>query len=356
MQSDKQAIDKLKSLNASINDKLAALDTAVDDAAEAQRAGRGAAQQVGTAARRTSMMCCCRRCEKAQTDITMASMTAGGDAQQSTMTLLRLVSTRRAGLAGVCRPRSASSIWPPACWNARAVAPGEPDVDCPQKGFQGDRGPRRREARHRRGAAADRRPAQGDRSLAGAGLRRRQHFRKPPQGARGRQAGQKLLGEARAITDGTRDRGCTPGQGHQRADPVRRPTRSDAAISFGTLVMLRLPQQASSARCLFVWLYIGRNLVARLVGLEERMTRLAGGDMTAEIRVRPGGDEIGRMAQRARRCSARASCRRTSSPPSRRGEQQAKQEHAGGDRRLTRELQRRRDAARWRRCRRRRRT
>ena len=48
---------------------------------------------------------------------------------------------------------------------------------------------------------------------------------------------------------------------------------------------------------MFVWFYIGRNLVARLVGLERTMTRLAGGDLTAQVAGRRSGDEIGQMAE-----------------------------------------------------------
>ena len=73
--------------------------------------------------------------------------------------------------------------------------------------------------------------------------------------------------------------------------------RSDAAIGFGTLVMLLIAAASVAGACLFVWLYIGRNLVARLVGLERTMTRLAAGDLSAEIAARQGGDEIGQMAQ-----------------------------------------------------------
>jgi methyl-accepting chemotaxis protein len=47
---------------------------------------------------------------------------------------------------------------------------------------------------------------------------------------------------------------------------------------------------------LFVWFYIGRNLVARLVGLEKTMTRLAAGDLSAEGAAKRGSDDIGQMA------------------------------------------------------------
>ena len=61
--------------------------------------------------------------------------------------------------------------------------------------------------------------------------------------------------------------------------------------------MLMIAAISVAGAGLFVWLYIGRNLVARLVGLERTMTRLAGGDLTAEVDARRSGDEIGQMAQ-----------------------------------------------------------
>src|SRR4029078_12971268 len=73
--------------------------------------------------------------------------------------------------------------------------------------------------------------------------------------------------------------------------------RSDEAISFGTFVMLLIAAVSVAGAALFVWFYIGRNLVARLVGLENTMTRLASGDLSTEVDTRRGGDEIGQMAK-----------------------------------------------------------
>ena len=61
---------------------------------EARRAWRRDREGGPGRARRSSTTCCCRRREKAQADITMVSMTIGGDANQSMMTLLKLVSTQ----------------------------------------------------------------------------------------------------------------------------------------------------------------------------------------------------------------------------------------------------------------------
>ncbi len=47
---------------------------------------------------------------------------------------------------------------------------------------------------------------------------------------------------------------------------------------------------------LIVWLYVGRNLVARLTALSNSMLAIAGGNLKAELPT-SGGDEIGRMAE-----------------------------------------------------------
>ena len=110
------------------------------------------------------------------------------------------------------------------------------------------------------------------------------------------QAGQKILTEATGIIAE-----LTTEVGHE-VDAVRQATdaataRSNAAVGFGTLVMLVIASISVVGAFLFVWLYIGRNLVARLVGFERSMTRIAGGELTAEITGTQLGDEIGRMAQ-----------------------------------------------------------
>ena len=117
IQSDKQAVDRLKSLNASLNEKLAALDGVVDT--RLKLTGQGEA--IVKSARRhpgEGQQVLLPSVEKAQGDITVVSMTLSGEATQSTMTLLR-------SYRAMCRCRRVSaifsgwSIWPPACSTAR---------------------------------------------------------------------------------------------------------------------------------------------------------------------------------------------------------------------------------------------
>ena len=62
---------------------------------------------------------------------------------------------------------------------------------------------------------------------------------------------------------------------------------------------------------LIVWLYVGRNIVARLTALSDRMLTLAQGDLKSPL-PQGGTDEVGRMAealgysaQRPSRCRKR---------------------------------------------------
>jgi len=48
---------------------------------------------------------------------------------------------------------------------------------------------------------------------------------------------------------------------------------------------------------LIVWLYVGRNLIARLTALSDSMLAIAGGNLKAPLPESGSGDEIGRMAE-----------------------------------------------------------
>src|SRR5579863_3320182 len=90
---------------------------------------------------------------------------------------------------------------------------------------------------------------------------------------------------------------------HERIDTVATKTRaatdhSDQAIRSGRLVMLGIAGASVLGALLFVWLYIGRSLVRRIVRLALVMGRLAEGDLEAEIvGKRRNHDEIGRMTE-----------------------------------------------------------
>ncbi|MEM7021317.1 MAG: PAS-domain containing protein [Pseudomonadota bacterium] len=66
-------------------------------------------------------------------------------------------------------------------------------------------------------------------------------------------------------------------------------------VSTGVLIALVVLSLASSA--LIVWLYVDRNLVARLTGLSDSMLALAGGDLRSPLPPAGSRDEIGHMAR-----------------------------------------------------------
>jgi methyl-accepting chemotaxis protein len=110
------------------------------------------------------------------------------------------------------------------------------------------------------------------------------------------QSARRIMGDAGIVTDdlgkGVAARVAAVGTKTQAATD-----RSDAAIAMGRLVMLAIAAASVVAAFLFVWLYIGRNLVARIVGLAQAMQRIADGDLSTEVaNAVKREDEIGRMA------------------------------------------------------------
>jgi methyl-accepting chemotaxis protein len=292
-QSDRVAIDRLKKLISDMNAKLTALDGAVDDRLKLSAHGEEivkAAQATQTKLNEILLPAG----EKAQADITMVSMTIGGDANQSMMTLLRLVSTQVpvsqgfADLVGFVN--LASSLLDRA-----AVAPNADSVTALEKSFKATAA----RVEEKVDIVDTLQPTQGLRQAAEAWLKLGSGdtvFDARRKEIAASQLGLKLLQETRGLTDQLASE--VAGQVKVVTDKTKEATdRSDEAIGFGTLVMLMIAAVSVFGAALFVWFYIGRNLVARLVGLEKTMTRLAAGDLSAEVETKRGGDEIGQMAE-----------------------------------------------------------
>ena len=68
-------------------------------------------------------------------------------------------------------------------------------------------------------------------------------------------------------------------------------------ISFATLLMIGLGAATLIGSVLFVWLYVGRNILRRIANLQVVMTRLAEGDLKAEVVASRAQDEIAVMAR-----------------------------------------------------------
>jgi methyl-accepting chemotaxis protein len=67
-------------------------------------------------------------------------------------------------------------------------------------------------------------------------------------------------------------------------------------ISFATLIMLGLGGLTLAGSALFVWLYVGRNVLRRLGNLQRSMQLLSDGDLESEIYHSSQRDEIASMA------------------------------------------------------------
>jgi methyl-accepting chemotaxis protein len=292
-QSDREVIDRLKKLIAAMNDKLGALNGAVDDRLKLSVRGEEivkAAQNTQTKLNEVLLPAG----EKAQADITMVSMTLGGDANQTMMTLLKLVSTQVpvsqgfADLVGYVN--LASSLLDRA-----AVAPNAESVAALEKNFKAMAA----KVEEKLDIVNTLQPTEGLPKAGEAWLKLGSGetiFETRRKELAASQLGQKLLDETRGLTDELAKE--VAGQVKAVSNRTKEATdRSDEAISFGTFVMLLIAAVSVAGAALFVWFYIGRNLVARLVGLENTMTRLASGDLSTEVDTRRGGDEIGQMAK-----------------------------------------------------------
>ena len=332
-QSDRNSIDRLKKLITAMNTKLAALDGAVDDRLKLSARGEEivkTAQATQTKLNEVLMPAG----EKAQADITMVSMTLGGDANQTMMTLLKLVSTQVpvsqgfADLVGFVN--LASSLLDRA-----AVAPNVESVAALEKSFK----TMSARVEEKLDIVDTLQPTEGMRKAADAWLKLGSGdtiFDARRKEIAASQLGQKLLDETRSLTDElARD---VAGQVKAVTNKAREATdRSDEAIGFGTFVMLMIAAFSVAGSALFVWLYIGRNLVARLMGLESTMTRLAAGDLSAEVGARRGGDEIGQMAE-ALSVFREGIVQANAAAAEKAAEQEAKQRQAAMIDQLTREF------------------
>jgi len=67
-------------------------------------------------------------------------------------------------------------------------------------------------------------------------------------------------------------------------------------ISLATVVMLALGGLTFIGSVLFVWLYVGRNILRRIGNLQRSMQLLSGGDLESEIFRSNQRDEVAAMA------------------------------------------------------------
>ena len=290
---DQASIDRLKTQIAAMNGKLAALDRAVADRLKLSAHGEEIVKAAQDAQAKINDVLL-PAAEKAQADITMVSMSIGGDANQSMMTLLKLVSTQvpvSQGFADLLGFVNLAGSFT----DRAAVAPNVESVAALEKSYRAMAA----RVEEKLDIVETLQPTQGLRKATEAWLKAGADdtiFDNRRKEIAAGQFGQTLLDETRGLADQLASE--VAGQVETVITTTKSATdRSDDAINFGTFVMLMIAGVSVAGAALFVWFYIGRNLVARLVGLENTMTRLAAGDLSAEVGAKRGGDEIGQMAE-----------------------------------------------------------
>jgi methyl-accepting chemotaxis protein len=73
--------------------------------------------------------------------------------------------------------------------------------------------------------------------------------------------------------------------------------RAHSLIQFSTLVMVAMGVGTLVGSFLFVWLYVGRNILRRIANLQAVMKRLAEGDLEAEVKASRAQDEVADMGR-----------------------------------------------------------
>ena len=293
-QSDREAIDRMKKLIATMNSKLGALDAAVDDRLKLSARG----EEIVKAAQNTQTKLndvLLPAGEKAQADITMVSMTLGGDANQSMMTLLKLVSTQIpvsqgfADLVGFVN--LASSLLDRA-----AVAPNAESVAGLEKNFKAMSA----KVEEKLDIVNTLQPTdglpQGGRSVAEARFGRND-LRDAPQGTRRQPARTKAAGRDARPDRRTRQGSRGPGQGrHQQDQGSDRPFRRGDQFRYLRDADDRSDQRRRR-RSVRLVLYRPQSGGAAGRPREHHDAVAVGRPLRPKSTPRRGGDEIGQMAK-----------------------------------------------------------
>jgi methyl-accepting chemotaxis protein len=289
-----EAVAGLTRLDANLVAKLRALDAVIGTRLEGAERRQRLAAATETAKNRVRDLLA-PSLERVQSDITMVSMTIGSDPTASIRTLLKLVSLQVPLVQGfgdlLDRANLAAGILDRA-----AAAPTAARVEGLEKEFA----TLREETDEKLDIVESLQPTPGLRpaveALLGLGATKESVFaaRRAELVAEG--ASQRLLDETRqAAADFNTEVSHHVDQ--VRQDGTTATTLSNAAIRLGTLTMAAIAGLSIVAAVLIVWLYIGRNLIARIAGIEGSMRTLAGGDLDHAAANSGANDEIGQMAK-----------------------------------------------------------
>ncbi len=107
---------------------------------------------------------------------------------------------------------------------------------------------------------------------------------------------QLTLDETRKLSSGM-DVGVKSLVDNVQTSTIASTDRAHNMIRFSTLVMVALGVGTLVGSGLFVWLYVGRNILRRIANLQAVMKRLAEGDLEAEVMASRAQDEVAEMAR-----------------------------------------------------------
>jgi Four helix bundle sensory module for signal transduction len=232
--SQQGSVETLRRSASTLNERIAKLDEMAEKRL-ALSAQRSAAVTASTTAHGKLLAVLDPLQEKAQDDITMASMTIGGDATQSTMTLLKLVS-RKVPLAQTLSDLEGAANLAAGMLERAGVAPTVDAVEALRKDYaeQADRVDEKIDIADALQKAPELRKAV-EAFLAGAAA----PFDLRKQEIEARQVGAKILEETRGVitelnAEVARQVEAVRGEAKSATD------RSDGAVGFGTLIMLAI--------------------------------------------------------------------------------------------------------------------
>ena len=107
---------------------------------------------------------------------------------------------------------------------------------------------------------------------------------------------QLTLDETRKLSSGM-DVGVKSLVENVQTSTIAATNRAHSLIQFSTLVMVAMGVGTLVGSFLFVWFYVGRNILRRIANLQAVMKRLAEGDLEAEVMASRAQDEVADMGR-----------------------------------------------------------
>jgi methyl-accepting chemotaxis protein len=288
------AVEELRKPIAALDRKLAALDQAVTARNAAITRRVAASQAVGTAHENLARLLD-PTIEAAQSDVSVATATISPD-QPDLADALNQLATRQVPLAEALAELSAAASQAVSVLDRASLAADAGSVAAQEKAF---------------GLAAGvvtgkLETVTGLQSLAGLreavdallafGTGKDSVFALRRTELELRQGCERVLAEAGSAADELAAAVASRAEAVQR-ETAAATTRSDDAIRLGTSIILTIAAASVAGALLIVVLYIGRNVVGRIVRLEQVMLRLADGDLDAAIPASRQNDEIAAMVK-----------------------------------------------------------